>query len=192
MNLNQIDLDLGREYYVSKWLTMRPHVGLRTAWVHQKLEINHNRFESTPGIDDDLDLESNFWGLGLETGIDTQWGLGNGWSIYGNAAFAFLYGFHDTEHGEDVDYGVEFTWGDVDWSYRTTRAIGDLQMGLRWDTWTDDERVHFRIQAGWEHHIYFSQNQFPRFVSSEALGNFVANQGDLTLQGWTLSARLDF
>ncbi|MBI3237036.1 MAG: hypothetical protein HYZ48_04985 [Chlamydiales bacterium] len=197
MNLNQIDLDLGREYYVSKWMTLRPHVGLRTAWLHQKLNTHYNRLSEsagsfTSGIDDHVDMKTQFWGLGLEGGLDTQWGLGSGFSIYADAAWALLYGFHDVDREDQLSYGVKFNWADPNWSFRTTRAIADLELGLRFDSWTNDERVHFRIQAGWEHHIYFSQNQFMRFVSSDAIGNFIGNQGDLTLQGWTLAARLDF
>jgi hypothetical protein len=197
MNLNQLDLDLGREYFVSKWLTLRPHVGMRTAWLHQGLNVHYNRASDlagsfTPGIDDYISMKTHFWGIGLETGLDTQWGLGGGWSLYGNAAFAFLYGFHQPSREDEVRDGVKFNWVDMDWSFRTTRAIADLELGLRFDSWTNDERLHFRIQTGWEHHVYFSQNQFVRFVDDSAIGDFVSNQGDLTLQGWTLSMRLDF
>lgn len=196
MNLNQIDLALGREYYVSKWLTLRPHIGLRTAWVHQHLNVKYNRLLSNgqflAGADDHLHFHSNFWGLGLAAGLDTQWGLGGGWSIFGDAACGFLYGFHDLDRDDTVRFNTAFEWAGVDWSYRVSRAIADLAMGLRFDTWTNDERLHFRLQAGWEHHIYFNQNQFIRFVDNVAIGTFVNNQGDLTLQGWTLSARFDF
>ena len=84
----------------------------------------------------------------------------------------FLYGFYHTEHNEDVDYIRRIRHGQMSIGHTgSTRADWlILQLGLRWDTWTDDERFHFRIQAGWEHHIYFSQNQFPRFVNDEALG----------------------
>ncbi len=196
MNLNQIDLELGREYYVSKWLTLRPHIGLRNAWLHQNLQVNYNRLEDggvfISGIDDHLSLHSNFWGLGLAAGLNTQWGLGGGFSLFGDAACALLYGFHDLERDDTLRFNTELAWVDMDWSYRVSRTIADLSMGLRFDTWTNDERVHFRIQAGWEHHIYFNQNQFIHFVDDVSIGNFVNNQGDLTTQGWTLSARLDF
>jgi hypothetical protein len=197
MNLNQLDLDLGREFYVSKWLTLRPHVGLRNAWLNQHMKVSYNRLSNgagsfTSGIDDQIKMRTNFWGLGLETGLDTQWGLGCGWSIYGDASFAFLYGFHEPDRTDELSNGIKFKWVNMDWSFRGTRAIADLELGLRFDAWTDDERVHFRVQAGWEHHCYFNQNQFIHFVDNSAIGNFVGNQGDLTLQGWTLSARLDF
>ena len=42
LRLNQLDLDLGREFFVSKWLTVRPHFGLRTDWIHQKLNVDYD------------------------------------------------------------------------------------------------------------------------------------------------------
>ncbi|MBS0605458.1 MAG: hypothetical protein KF898_00215 [Parachlamydiales bacterium] len=192
LQLNQIDLEMGREFFVSKWLTLRPHFGLRTDWIHQKLEVHYNRFEGVSGQDYEVEMKNHFWGLGIAAGLDTQWGLGGGWSIYGNAAFAVLYGFHELDREDELANGTEFKWVDMDYSYRVSRAVGDLQLGLRWDTMFDKDRFHFGIQAGWEHHIYFSQNQFPRFVDDVAIGDFIANQGDLTFQGWTLSARFDF
>ncbi len=192
LQLNQIDLELGREFYVSKWLTLRPHVGLRSDWIHQKLKVEYNRFTGISGQDYDVKLRDHFWGLGVAAGIDTQWGLGGGWSIYGDAAFAILYGFHELDRDDTLSNSTQFKWVDMDYSYRVSQAIGDLQLGIRWETMFDNDSYHFGIQAGWEHHIYFSQNQFPRFVDDVAIGDFVANQGDLTFQGWTLSARFDF
>jgi hypothetical protein len=192
LQLNQIDLDLGRDFFVSKWLTLRPYFGLRTDWIHQKLEIHYNRFQGVSGRDYEVELKNNFWGLGVAAGLDTQWGLGGGWSIFGNAAFAILYGFHDLDREDELSNIIESTFVDLDSSYRVSRTIGDLQLGLRWDKMFDKDRYHLGIQAGWEHHIYFGQNQFPRFVDDSALGDYVANQGDLTFQGWTLAARFDF
>ncbi len=191
LQLNQIDLEIGREFFVSKWLTLRPHFGLRTDWIHQKLHVDYNHFQGISGENYELDLRNHFWGLGVAAGLDTQWGLGSGWSIYGNATFAILYGFHELDRKDELE-PTDFNFVNMDQSYRVSRTVGDLQLGLRWDTMFDKDRFHFGIQAGWEHHVYFSQNQFPRFVDNIALGDFVANQGDLTFQGWTLSARFDF
>jgi hypothetical protein len=192
LQLNQLDFDLGREFFVSKWLTLRPYFGLRSDWIHQKLEVHYNRFNGNSGQDYEVELRNHFWGIGLATGLDTQWGLGGGWSIYGNAAFAILYGIHDLDRDDELSNLDEFKFVNMDDTYRVSRTVGDLQLGLRWDTMFDGDRFHFGIQAGWEHHVYFGQNQFARFVDDQAIGNFLANQGDLSFQGWTLSARFDF
>ena len=68
----------------------------------------------------------------------------------------------------------------------------DMMAGLRYDHMFYNDRFHLGLQVGWEHHIYFSQNQFPVFVDDVSKGSFVSNQGDLTFQGWTFAARFDF
>lgn len=193
MHLNQIDLTLGREFFVSKWLTLRPNFGLRTDWISQRLKSNYNGFGYIVTHNANIHQKNNFWGLGVVAGLDTQWGLGGGWSIYGNTAFSILYGFFHNDIDEDTVTVEDFV--DLDGSYRTSRVIADLALGLRWDHMFDRDRFHFSIQAGWENHIYFGQNQFLRFYSNTTdnnLGGVFANQGDLTLQGWTLAARFDF
>jgi hypothetical protein len=192
LRLNQLDLDLGREFFVSKWLTLRPHFGLRTDWIRQSLEADYKNFENQPLPNQtEAELKDRWWGMGLEGGLDTQWGLGGGWSIFGDISAAIIYGFHHMKY-ETEDETTEVEFVDMAYRYRISHPILDLEMGLRWDNMFSNDRFHLGLQVGWEHHIYFSQNQFPIFVDDISLGSFVQNQGDLTLQGWTFSARFDF
>ena len=198
MHLNIADLDLGREFFTSKWLTLRPHVGLRSAWIKQRYDVDYEEFYNSSNVlsanEVDVDMRNNYWGLGPKFGIDTQWGLGSGWSIFGDASFSLLYGFFHT-YFHELDRGLNnigVPYAAVNNSYRQSVAITDLQLGLRWDHMFDKDHYHFGLQAGWEHHMFFSQNQMTRFVDNAEKGNFLQNQGDLTTQGWTLSARFDF
>ncbi len=192
LNLNQLDLDLGRQFFVSKWLTLRPHFGLRTDWIRQKLNTDYINFNGVPTPNDiNTKLKNRWWALGLEGGLDTQWGLGCGWSFFGNLTAAILYGFHHIGYDtEQSPAGIDFV--SLTDRYRVSHPTLDLEMGVRWDNMFSSDRFHLGLQIGWEHHIYFSQNQFPVFVDDVALGALVSNQGDLTLQGWTFSARFDF
>jgi Legionella pneumophila major outer membrane protein precursor len=198
LRLNQLDLDLGREFFVSKWLTLRPHFGLRTDWIRQTWNSKFRNFSNTP-LPNKLQLKykDEWWGLGLEGGLDTQWGLGSGFSLFGNICGAILYGFHDIDFKDkdiprqrNTNHKGEFA--DLDNVYRISHPILDLMMGLRYDYMFYNDRFHLGFQLGWEHHIYFSQNQFPVFVDDAAVGTFVSNQGDLTFQGWAFAARFDF
>lgn len=192
LRLDQLDLDLGREFFVSKWLTLRPHFGLRTDWIRQKLQAEYDNFVGTITTTDAEAKQKDHWyGIGLEGGLDTQWGLGCGWSLFGNLSAAILYGFHHIDFDTE-DELTDFEFIDLDESYRVSHPVLDLSMGIRWDNMFYDDRLHLGLQVGWEHHVYFSQNQFPIFVNDPSLGLFVSNQGDLTLQGWTFSARFDF
>lgn len=199
LHLNMIDLEMGREFFVSKWMTLRPFVGLRNAWVRQKLNISYNHLTeagSSSASQYTVDTSNNYWGLGLRGGLNTQWGLGAGWSFYGNGALSLLYGYFDLyqkQVGTSLA-GAETVTMRNQQSYRVDRAIAELAMGIRWDTMFANDRCHFGIQGGWEHLMFFGQNQFQHFLGTglNNAGSFTANQGDLTIQGWTLAARLDF
>jgi len=203
MHLNVIDLDMGREFFTSKWLTFRPHFGLRSAWIRQSYDVDYEGIYTPAegnlnpikvGDEIKIDLNNKFWGIGPRFGLDTQWGLGTGFSLYGNASISLLYGFFSS-YFHELDRrlnGIGVPYAATHNSFRQTTAVSDLQLGLRYDHMFSNDRFHFNIQAGWEHHMFFSQNQFVRFVDNIEKGNFVVNQGDLTTQGWTLSARFDF
>lgn len=191
MHLNQLDLDLGREFFVSKWLTMRPHFGLRAAWVRQKLYGRYSNLSVPAGDELEFQTKLRSWGLGIEGGLNTRWGLGSGFSLYGDLNAAILYGFQKAHPKEDIEQTSNKYLNAVR-SYRVSNPILDLALGLRWDHMFSRDRWHVGLRAGWEHHIYFNQNQTMIFVDDVSPGTFVANQGDLSLQGWTFGARFDF
>ncbi len=201
IKLNMIDLDLGREFFVSKWMTLRPFMGLRTAWVRQHLNTDSIGPLPLTGSNVTTDSinssdKSNYWGLGLRAGLGTQWGVGHGISFYGNAAASLLNGFFKTSNYDYSNY-IDGTHNDSVTntnSFRVGRVIAEFAMGLRWDTMFADDRAHFGIQAGWEQLMFFGQNQFQHFYGTEFAnaGSYFANQGDLTFQGWTLAIRFDF
>ena len=190
--LNQLELDLGREFFVSRRVTLRPHFGLRTTWLQQKLNTNYNDgivVTDASLMPDVSQREKNaWWGLGVQGGVDTTWGLGGGVSIYGNIAAAIEYGFQQVRTNVAVT-GFESNFERNKDSFRTSRSILDIQLGLRWDRSFSNDSYNFGLHAGWENHIYYSQNQFHTDLN---LGQFVANQGDLTYQGWTVGAHLAF
>lgn len=195
LNLNQLDLDLGREFFVSKWLTLRPHAGVRTDWVRQRLNANYKNFGAVAGTSANTSAKDHWFGFGVEGGLDTQWGLGRGWSLFADLSGAILYGYHKItqEVSTTTVAGAASTlYEGLKDSYRVSHPTLDTQIGVRWDNMFCNDQFHIGLQIGWEHHVYFSQNQFPLFVDDTAPGVFTSNQGDLTLQGWTFAARFDF
>jgi hypothetical protein len=193
LHLNMIDLDLGREFFVSKWMTLRPFVGLRTAWVRQHQSVTFTKAlsesDQTGAL---LKGTNNYWGIGPRTGLNTQWGLGSGFSLFGNMGCSLLYGFFqvDTYQNQLLSGGAHNDAVSNTDSNRVGRVITEVALGLRWDTMFMDDGFHFGIQGGWEQLMFFGQNQFKTLLNTA--GGFVANQGDLTIQGWTLAIRLDF
>ena len=194
VKLNVLDLDIGRDFFVSKYLTFRPFVGLRSAWIRQKFD-NHYRGLSNGLFEYEVNDRCRYWGLGLLAGLDTQMNIGQGVSVYAKADVALLNGFFSVKKKEQstaTATASELDIIDLSDNDRIGRAITDLELGLRYDVLFCEERFHLGFSLGWEHHMFFGQNQFLQFADNIATGVEFANQGDLTFQGWTLAARFDF
>jgi hypothetical protein len=182
--LDQIDLNLGREFFISKWVTLRPFFGLRADWLRQRLRSSY--YLSTATTASQATYQRNkWWGIGIQSGLNTQWNFCGGFSLYGNVATAIEYGLQKlslTESGT-----VNTPLGN---SYHICRPILDLQLGLGWDYNFCEDSFHFGLKLGWENHVYFDQSRFLSYNTVNYSDN--SSGGSLTYQGWTLHACFDF
>jgi len=85
MNLDIVDLELGRSFLISSCISLRPTLGIRAAWIHQSLQMTNTGSERGIAINiQDIRLKSDFEGLGLKTGLESEWDLGCGFNLYGS------------------------------------------------------------------------------------------------------------
>ncbi len=209
LKLNLLDGELGREFRVRKWLTLRPYGGLRSAWIRQRFQVNYSNgtvFSGTlirpfTGQNLSVHMKNNFWGLGLRGGVDSDWGFGEGFSAFGNLAASLLVGQFKIEQIETRTTAspIETRLNITDTSF-VARPILDMILGLRYESLLYEDRYFLELQLAWEQHLFFKQNQLMKFpVSSSGLalqreypGLFVSNHGDLDTHGITLTARFAF
>lgn len=205
--LNYVDLELGREFWASKWLSMRPFIGLRGVWIDQDYEIEHRGANiNATGFVDEIDFDNNFKGLGIRGGLNTQWGFGCGFSFFGDLALSTIYGRFSVDGEEESEQTVT-PFADTDlaeWSdsFRVSRLAVDLGLGLRFEHMFGDNKDYlFMMSLGWENHMFLNMNQLWRAQSANFTAGggtntdqyiFVPESGDLTYQGWTLSVKFDF
>ncbi|MCX6988670.1 MAG: Lpg1974 family pore-forming outer membrane protein [Chlamydiae bacterium] len=201
--LDILDLQLGRTMIPAKWISFRPFIGTKAAWIHQKYEINYSDLVSNyQSLDYEVDLKNNYWGIGPMVGLNTQFWMGYGFSIFGNIAASLVYGQFTLKQQETADND---TVADLSNNYYAGRAITDLQLGLRWDSNVCKskkasvcqcekirKKTNFSMTAGWEQHLFFSQGEFMHFTDATNAGRFTQEHNDLSVQGATLSMRLDF
>lgn len=191
VHLDQVDLDLGRQFYVGKFLSIRPFVGLRSDWIFQEYEVE---LKGTSGqaqtpLEQESKLKNRFWGFGFVAGLDTDWKLGWGFSIYGEADMSILMSFFDIDQkGTQDDVKI---WSQ-DKSFRTGRAILDLELGLRWARLFLKDRFGLALKVGYEYHLFFNQNQFVLSSGNDDFELFNPVKGDLTYQGAIGSIQFDF
>jgi hypothetical protein len=194
--LNIGDIELGKDFYVGKSLSVHPFVGPRTAWIDQEFNVKYLTAPFLP--DQTIDIikmkKCDYWGLGPRIGMDMQWWLTRLFNIYASAAISLLYGefhIHQKEQAEIVELDALQEPLNFRNSFHISRPITDLAIGLGWDTQFAHDRLHIGLKVGWEQHVFFDQNQFIRFVSSST-NSLLSNRGDLSTEGLTASLRLDF
>jgi hypothetical protein len=192
LNFNNFDLDLGRNFYISQYLTLRPHAGLKGSWYTQNYDVKYSDFLE-PDIADEvlgtrMHIKQSFWGIGVRTGLDTSWYLDKNWSIFGDTSLSALWGRFHTHRQDFVTptNNQEVRVIDTGFNFHTVKPVLEFQLGLRYDYWFSDDEYHFGIQGAWEEQIWLNQNQF--FDISQGYGH----HGDLILQGFTLDIRFDF
>ena len=208
--LDQVDLEVGREFFVSKRLTLRPNFGLRGAWIDQKFNVLYegSALGTSPNSDAETDyntlltkvrLESRFWGVGVAGGLDSKWELGSGFSLYGDLSLAILYGYFHTKREDKLNsFNIvtglfqSYEFVHLKNNYHDPRAIFDIELGFSWERMFEQNECRVVLNLGWESHIYFDQNQFMYFMDTNAIGNYASNQGNLNLQGLTAGIEFDF
>jgi len=203
LHFNNIDLELGRNYFISPKLTLRPHFGLKGTWQTQHYNVTYNQTgsawnittvnTSTPSATNASEVytmtsEQHYWGLGIRTGVDTSWMFTRNWSIFGDWAFSTLWGqFKGTRadvsnvtSSAGAALLTNYTPFNIHSRTHQLNAVLELELGFRYDYWFSDDEYRFRIEAGWENQLWFNQNQF------------YGKAGHLSLQGFTLNVRFDF
>jgi hypothetical protein len=212
LDLDLIDLEFGHKYYVDHCFVLRPHAGLRGGRVDQGLKVFSfaNRISgpySTQQWESNVHAHNDYRFIGPRVGLDLDFKVGCGVSIYGQAAGSLVFGRFNRpthENFEDFNNDVNATLRFKDSPSRTSRAITDLAIGLKWDHCVEwCTRCHpVSIAITWEHHAFFDFNNFnskARSVDSDFdgvkpsfAGGNNCSTGDLFTQGLTVSFEIGF
>lgn len=184
---NNIDWELGRKFFISKKLILRPHIGIKGSWDHQRFQLTQTLRTFT----NDVYEKEHFWGVGLRGGLDTQWIFARGFSIYGNLSVAELYGQYisSTQVTQSVP-AVTTHWTEN--SVHKMTPVLELALGFRYET-PFCTSYRFYISAGWEQQIWWNHNQLISVVNTEApqLQTSVTG-GNLSFQGLDLKVGFVF
>ncbi|MBX9923418.1 MAG: hypothetical protein K2Y01_04850 [Rhabdochlamydiaceae bacterium] len=186
LHFNVIDWELGRNFYISKFLSLRPFTGLKGTWQNQHNNSAYSGIISSDPFQYTRKMKNSFMGVGIRSGCNMGWHIAGTWSLFGDVAVSALWGQFHT-HRTDTANLPTATVTPVSFSNQihTASPVLELALGLRKDQWFYNNRFHFSAQAGWEEQIWFNQNQF-------SWNNSLAPGGNLVLQGLTVRLRFDF
>jgi hypothetical protein len=209
-NLDFLDAEMGRTYYVGKSLIFRPAWGARAAWILQNIHVQYKNIQ-TAGTTDassfinavpsvfDVFQNSHSWAIGPRMGLMMDWMLGYGLRFFGSGYGDLLYTKYKVRDKSVVLplITVFNSLVGVPVSITTRgRPIGlrthlDLEMGLGWGTYFDHNKWHIDFSASYGWQVFFDQNMFRGYASLQVAENTLPN-GNLYVQGLMVTARVDF
>jgi len=191
IRFNMFDWDLGRSFWVSEELALRPFLGLKGGWIHQLIRSKWQNpdLASFPGSTfysvATENLKNNFWGIGPQVGLNTKWNLLSSCSqyfnLFGDFSTAVMFGhwiFGDI-FNNDIGQQVKVIFNHLNSGATMVRAF----MGFGWEG--SYCGLRFSTKLGYETQFWLDQLQFYSFT-----GGRWSNL--LTLQGGTLEFSVDF
>ena len=199
LKYNVLDLEIGRAFFISKALAVRPFFGARGAWIDQKLKVDYFVTDNFFGeaLYATIVGKNDYHGGGLRLGSDLDFFITKYFSFFAQASGSILYGDYDAKTAVLVTLpgigikDAEFLSGKKDINRVRTNLEG--RGGVKVHIPIVKEKAFLTLAATYDMSLWFSQNQLVNVIA-ENLNMFQAanRRGDLSLQGLTLSARLDF
>ncbi len=195
MNYNVFDIALGKPYHISRYVVFSPHFGIRAAWIDQNYLARYGGMQAdsalVPNVQDGAEMNANndFWGVGTRAGFLSEWILGSGWSLYGNAAASILFSKFDINQSvanNNNSYNIEQ-------KFYTNTPNFEILLGVGYNLLFNKERHRFSVRAAYEFHQWWDINRMRRFFDNQfAAANDAVSRGDLTLNGVSFKVAFDF
>jgi len=180
-----LDVYLSRGSYFSGHFSYSPFAGIKASWINFKgaKKFSNDSDTSRLAANTAYLMRDNvdFWGVGPMVGMDGNYHICAGWSVFSSANLAILfgqshlknyYGFVTTE----AYPGGTLTRSKLDVLSPTMRGI----IGVQYDQDVFDDTQHFSFRAGFDSRYYF--NQYP-IIEYVARRKSESSASDLRLQG---------
>ena len=189
IEFQNLDVEIGRAFYIAKTLNLRPFFGLKGAWIDQDAHIRYEGgFIAAEQIFRTY-FKNDFKGAGPLLGIESNWILGAGFSFFADLTTALIVGHFDDHQKQYQLNGVEVV--NLDSDFNLVSPTVQMIAGLAWDRNFNQERCHVGLSAGFESQYWWCQNQTEQFTDDQ-FPIYVREQGDLAFYGLTLRGRFDF
>lgn len=183
LDYDTIDLIIGRNFsFCACELNLRPYLGVRGAKIKQRLR---DCAENIVDLEEELNFVRTFErnrqtleGVGPFLGLQGDWNIGCNFSVFGCLDFGFLYGRFDIRSRNSEVFINDISCCNVKRNLQACSPFVDVVLGLRW-RYCFCNCMPVTIQISGEHHRYFDHNR-------------IGGEGDLCLDGGTLSAGIEF
>ncbi len=197
LNFNTIDLVAGRPYFLGTKLTLNPFFGLRGGWIDQNYNLTGlvpftiGFFPIIPVADYAYNFlaKSRSWLIGPRVGVKSNWLVGKGFRIFGDAGAALVYQKFKITIKSFIPAQNQLALKIEAHSFHKENSFNptfDAALGLGWGSYFNNKRWHFDLSAGYEFQFFYAQNEI--FGERDS----TMDSDSLILHGLTLSAKVDF
>ena len=185
IHYNIFDWDLGRCFFVSKYLLLRPSIGLKGGWINQNIYT----YWTKPSVlfTAHENLKQRFTGGGPKGGAAAKWCFRNiqrqSFSIFGQIETGYLWGHWSIQDQFIDDFFTKISTNTSPRDFGSYMIHGFL--GIGWDCNFDHDRNHFGWKLGYEIEDWLNFCQI--FTDSSGSQN-----NDLIFQGLNLGLSVDY
>ena len=173
LNVDLCDIEVGRSVFHTSFFTLRPHLGIRAAWMSQDYTIDYEQFPR--GVLQEPSHWNHSLGTGLRGGLDTSFALGQSWAFFADGALSSLRSYHNLLENK--------------LSSRLPVASIEYSLGLCYEKKWGRSMRHLTLKVGYEFNHFFNQSRWSRWFSPLA-DSFSPER--LSFQGFSSGFRLDF
>lgn len=189
---DRIDLELGRNFYVSRNLSFRPHLGLVSAWINLKEYVQYTGGTQIGNNTVHVKDRNDFWGIGPRVGANGKWYLTNGFSLMGSASGALTYSYYEVQHKEWYSAAPDTARIKLSGNMHRFSPTAQIKLGLAYDAYIYNDKQHIGVSLCWDTQYWWRVNQM---ISTGGQPNYTPisrYSEDVSLQGIALNVRWDF
>ena len=212
---NALDLTLGKNYFMSRKVSVHPFIGVKAAWLDQKYKFQGNddinalqsAFLVAGNVHNKVVSKCDFKGLGPKFGTNMDWFLGDGFRLFADLSGALFYSYCDVNFrqkvfvtpagGQQIQAHVRLS-GD---KHQFTPQVA-FQGGLSWgtDLHMRNRNQYIELGMGYEVQYFWRANQTldisdsmpPLTATGPIRIEYGRSSEDVMFYGITFSARFDF
>lgn len=190
LNFNVLDVDLGRNFFLSRFLTLRPFFGLKGAWLTENYDITYVPYSVIPLADGGFisatyKMREKIQGIGIRSGLSPVWHFARNLGLYGDLACSAMWNHFSVRRNDFFEEpSGPLNTINYEQSFHRVTPVLELGIGLTYMGWFSNEKYLLEVKAGWEEQVWFSMNKF--------IDPLLTPTGNLTTQGFTLKVGFTF
>lgn len=190
MHFQSLELMLGREFFMSNYLAIKPQMGIKGAYPNQTWHVSyiHPTFAQNEQIFLNQRIENSFWSIGPNLGMDLSWKLPKKWEIQIHPSWSVMYAkIYSKVIYSDIANAAEGVNPDTEiHGMQNVAALIpqiEIWLGAKWSYPFHNNRL-FQITVGYDVQYWWNEANILAFIQLP--------QGNLMLHGATCGLSLSF